>query len=947
MGTRQRQSTLSRTPWEEEWETRKTFGRGAPRVLRQLHAQPTSSRLGQTLFRDILDDNATTPVNPTPPTPPPDPPSTAVTWEPGPMRWDPLRHSYVATSAGRYVPVHKRPRTDSPGRPPDAPSSRAVTSNPPTLATPPRPTATQAAHHDLVAPPTRPPDKVPRPPLTAAFNPGTTMLPLELGRPPRPLEPQELTAHTRTPKVISTQVGRIYSCTTLDALYDELLTMTPATPPGPRASENTEPASDELRATHHKVFAPKFRPGTMTEAGEHWTQDFGLCWEAEQVVQGVHWDSEWLDKDGKVAGPTAAPTTPLTRENYRVTQDPEHDAFISREVEAMLADGRLKDVTDEPKEKEHLYVLPIFAVRQGKKWRLIYDGREVNAHINCPPFRMETVAEAAKLLRPGDYMFSADMWAGFHQLGLREDMRKYAAFEWKGRILQWQVLPFGVNIAPRTYQKAILKLAARWRAKGFRLISYIDDLLFAASSMEEALHVRDIVLADLARYGLLLNADKAQLTPAQAVRFLGYTIDTSGPEVRLYVPEDKLDKIVKDVDTLIESVEKGRPQISGYDLASLLGKVLATSHAYAPARLVTRELFAALRQLPMRLMRVESGRWVPVRDYSRPVTLSLQSLQELRFLSKMRQWNGASWSSTTATRVMYTDGAASGYGGLVRMLENGKEGDVLAWSQGEHLLLEGDVHSTKTELSALLMCLAEMGEDVRGQCLLHRTDNVALHYALANGGYAVGENTRLNLMTRQIWAICAVLGIRLQTEFIGGNHIITSGADLLSRERFGEQEADRSRLKPDAFERICSKFGVRPTIDLFSERGASHGLPYYTRNVWEVKDDPLCQGYDALSQDWTEDVSFAYPPQPIIDVAVHKALREVEQHGTTVILITPDWPARPWTALLEPYATPETMLELGRHQLITTLPEGARGPIESQLNTASRLKLRAFLLTRK
>lgn len=50
--------------------------------------------------------------------------------------------------------------------------------------------------------------------------------------------------------------------------------------------------------------------------------------------------------------------------------------------------------------------------------------------------------------------------------------------------------------------------------------------------MEEALRIRDEVLADLERYGLVLNKAKAHLNPAQAVKFLGYVFDTSGSQAR-------------------------------------------------------------------------------------------------------------------------------------------------------------------------------------------------------------------------------------------------------------------------------------------------------------------------------------------------------------------------------------------------------------------------------
>lgn len=43
-----------------------------------------------------------------------------------------------------------------------------------------------------------------------------------------------------------------------------------------------------------------------------------------------------------------------------------------------------------------------------RKLRLCWDGRLLNGQIQCPKFKMETVDVAARLMRPGDYMFVID-----------------------------------------------------------------------------------------------------------------------------------------------------------------------------------------------------------------------------------------------------------------------------------------------------------------------------------------------------------------------------------------------------------------------------------------------------------------------------------------------------------------------------------------------------------
>jgi hypothetical protein len=136
--------------------------------------------------------------------------------------------------------------------------------------------------------------------------------------------------------------------------------------------------------------------------------------------------------------------------NYKIENSAQADEVISKEVQDLLNTGRIRKVThlrDDPRFARR--ILPVFAIRQGEKWRVVWDARALNEDIFLTPFKMETAATAARMLRPGDYLFTIDMWSGYHQLGLQDDLKKYCNFEWEGEIYEWQVLPFGLNVAPK------------------------------------------------------------------------------------------------------------------------------------------------------------------------------------------------------------------------------------------------------------------------------------------------------------------------------------------------------------------------------------------------------------------------------------------------------------------------------------------------------------------
>lgn len=56
---------------------------------------------------------------------------------------------------------------------------------------------------------------------------------------------------------------------------------------------------------------------------------------------------------------------------------PEAEAAIDKEILALVESGRIKKLDEKGKERA-LRVLPVFAVPQNEKWRMVWDGRELS-----------------------------------------------------------------------------------------------------------------------------------------------------------------------------------------------------------------------------------------------------------------------------------------------------------------------------------------------------------------------------------------------------------------------------------------------------------------------------------------------------------------------------------------------------------------------------------------
>ena len=62
------------------------------------------------------------------------------------------------------------------------------------------------------------------------------------------------------------------------------------------------------------------------------------------------------------------------------------------------------------------------------------------------------------------------------------------------------MLPFGLSSTPRAYTKLSKVMLAYWRRQGIRCSNCIDDFLFLAARLAEALAMRDRVLRDMIRF---------------------------------------------------------------------------------------------------------------------------------------------------------------------------------------------------------------------------------------------------------------------------------------------------------------------------------------------------------------------------------------------------------------------------------------------------------------
>jgi hypothetical protein len=432
-------------------------------------------------------------------------------------------------------------------------------------------------------------------------------------------------------------------------------------------------------------------------------------------------------------------------------------------------------------------------------------------------------------------------------------------------------------------------LLKRWRSRGIRCSNYIDDFIFFASSLEEALRIRALVLGDLTELGWYISPAKCMLKPGTMVEYLGLVF-CSLPEPHVRVPHGKVAKAQELFRGVLRKAAKVGEQgvaaqqvvMRGHKLAAALGFLQSLRLAVALVPLFTRELYACMNSLP----RVAQG-WF---EYGHPVTLSPAAVAECEFWSAcINRWNGFVVRPATVSRVLYTDGSGDGFGAMVHRVTNRsiEPAVAVASSSWEHTV---SVDSVFTELEGLWRSVVAAGQELAGQVVLHRTDSISTYAVVRNGGSS--RSPRLTAVVRRLLIYCMAFDITLASQYVGSEVIIRSGADLLSRTA---DVSDGCKLNPLLFGKLWRLWGPL-AADMFASAATVQSVPGgQPLPYWSLLADGFSEGVDAMTACWQgRGTLYAFPPVKLVG----EVLQLVVEQRVRVVLVVPRWEAQWWWPLL-------------------------------------------------
>ena len=565
---------------------------------------------------------------------------------------------------------------------------------------------------------------------------------------------------------------------------------------------------------------------------------------------------------------------------------------IDQEVEILLEKGAVSLAhLPSPGFYGRLFVVP----KNSGGFRPVLDLSILNRYLLQIPFRMESPWSVRESIRQGDWATSLDLQDAYFHVLVHPRDRRYLRFSWRGRAYEFNVLPFGLSLAPWAFTRLTRELAVHFRSRGIRIRMYLDDWLILAQSKEVCANHTQYVVQLIQTLGFRLNWKKSSLLPTQRFTYLGMSFDTL--TFKVFPTEERLGRLASLLDSLLNS-----STASARKLYALLGQMESLAPILPLGHLHKRQLQREL-----------ASRWNQASQDWEEIIPTQPWLAQV-----VSQWLDNSWlrkgvpiSLPQHEVELFTDASNVGWGAHVE--------DLTAagiWSPREQTW-----HINLLEMEAVCRAIQEFSPSLSGKAVLLATDNTTVACYVNRQG---GTHSRLlSEKAETLLLLCQELNIFLRARHVPGK--INILADQLSRPHCvlqTEWTIVHFVLSP------IWEAWHKPQIDLFATR-FNNRLPLYVSPV----PDPQAWAVDALSLSWKGLSLYAFPPIPILG----KVIRKARLDRPSMILIAPDWPAQPWYPELLELSHASLKLQLKGDRLIQPRSGIPHGNVEA-------LNLHAWLL---
>ena len=199
--------------------------------------------------------------------------------------------------------------------------------------------------------------------------------------------------------------------------------------------------------------------------------------------------------------------------------------LLKEEVAKMCRQGIIREIS-EPTDWCSALVI---AYKKDGSIRCCADLRNLNKYVKRSRMQIPTFEEIRASFSGATVFSVLDCTGGFYQIPIAEACQTILTFATPFGRYCYQRMPMGLTSAPEIYQKIMTDLLADIDGA----VSYIDDILIAAPTLEEHNSILNKVLKRLKVNGMRLNREKCHFAKSQ-VNFLGHIWTAEGvtPDAR-------------------------------------------------------------------------------------------------------------------------------------------------------------------------------------------------------------------------------------------------------------------------------------------------------------------------------------------------------------------------------------------------------------------------------
>jgi hypothetical protein len=559
-----------------------------------------------------------------------------------------------------------------------------------------------------------------------------------------------------------------------------------------------------------------------------------------------------------------------------------------------------------PKDVIPQYCSAAFMVPKGSdSFRTVIDNRPVNIACIAKKCKFDTLKLLSRLPVKDTWAIKCDMKDAYYQVPLRQQDRKYLAFECCGHYYHLNCLPFGWLNSPWFFTKVAKVFVNHIRhpkgkakqhkaqphcsffpqhnssmhpsSTGCICLPYLDDFLFVFKTQQHAAQGAQWVKNLLFWLGFTPHPTKSVWVPSQQLEHLGLVVDFANEA--FIAPAAKLARLKNSAKQLRIDALKHARKVSRKALQSFCGFAQSMQLAIAPARLFLRSLFDA------QAMRAKQPGMI---------ILSRQALRDLSWWADIPvKHTRAAMILRPGTPHLFVDACKTGWGAVMN-------GEI---ARGSFTVQEGLEDIAVLEMRAVRLALISFADTLRNRCVLLREDNTVTEAAVRNH---TSRSKAVLHEYRQLWSLADDLGVTFKVIRVASEDNL---ADAPSRDKDAN-----IMLHPAHFQTLQRTFG-RFDVDLFASEFDTQSTPMF----FSMHRCPGSSGVDAFMQNWNNLNCYGFPPYDTHSLLqVVQKLRECA--SAQAVLIVPDWPGQPWFRELLELADRIEILSPSGHPVFSQIP---------------------------